>query len=134
MRAWYLTVSLTDGLIWKKLQVEAPDKSSVLVFANRDKNGKIIREEVLGKKLLKVVQDELAAQQPPNTSSVHYKRREAAVYINWIPGAKVEATGPDDWVLKWNNEVAGDNHLDKQKIAEVLRNTASERSSVEWSL
>ncbi len=99
-------------------------------FVSPDTNGKQIRTERLGKKLL------MAVQTAHPTLTAHLLRREAVVTVRWqhvaIVSCKDRDYEPD---VLWDNEVVAKHQIDKPKALELFRKACELNTSrVSWSL
>ncbi len=91
-------------------------------------------QQILRKRLLKLLQTEMDKIPAVTRPTLHYKRHEATIYADWDPLAKVVASSSNDFVVHWVTEVVSTFFIDKVKINEGMRAAAPSRDSVEWSL
>ncbi len=67
-----------DGM-WREHYVKALSGQSMKIYINRDRNPKQIREDILGRRLSRIVASHLKAAGDPTIP--YYKKRDKTVYI-----------------------------------------------------
>ena len=117
---------------WRGLDAQSPTGTTVKLYVNRDRNPRQVKEEVLGKRLQKIVAQQLAAK--GNPLHCFYKKHDTTLFVNWQPVAKLIVEGPEAVSIRWNVVAANPLDLDRDAIVAALDVARESASSGQWSV
>ena len=119
-----------DGT-WKNLETTSPTGRAIRLYINRDRNPRQVKEDILGKRLQKIVAQQLEQKGTP--LRCFYKKRDTTLFVNWQPVAKLIVEGPERFYVKWNHVAAEPLGLDREAVAIALDTVRESASSTQWS-
>ena len=100
---------------WRKLSATTPDGEKKDLFISGDKNRKMVRTEIVTKKLAT-----LLAERYPSAQIVG-KRQEGRVYSGWLPLARVRVDTEEQTDIEWCAQTADKLKVDRTAILEAIR-------------
>jgi len=100
---------------WRKLCATTPDGEKKDLFISGDKNRKMVRTEIVTKKLAT-----LLAERYPNAQIVG-KRQEGRVFTGWLPLARVRVDTEEQTDIEWCVQTADKLKVDRAAILEAVR-------------
>ena len=117
---------------WKDTDSTSPAGKKVKLYFNRDRNPKQIKEEILGKKLVRAITQQL--QTANNPQNCYFKKKDNTVFINWQEAAQIEVSGPDAHIVRWNMAIITPLGIDKEPILAALEGGRAGATDTLWSV
>ena len=109
---------------YKELLVDGPDGTKIQYYLNPDKNGSMVRREILTKHLTSAMGELLPGKQ------FFARRSEGLVFVDRRPIAQVHITSPTDARLSWKHgkriAIGLDNELVEKKFDEICKEGGGE--------
>ena len=100
---------------WRKLSAALPDGEKKDIFISGDKNRKMVRTEIVTKKLATI----LAERYP--SSQIVGKKQEGRVYSGWLPLARVRVDTEEQTDIEWCAQTADKLKVDRGAILTAVR-------------
>ena len=114
---------------YDELFVTTPNKHRVRAYTSADRSPKTIQLEIHTKRLLG------AAKAAHPQAQWHCLKRDGVVTIAWQQAIRIVVNQDKSYEIKWNNKVATEQNLDKDKITEAfVATTGTSATGVEWCL
>ena len=111
---------------WQRLKATTRNNIETNVFISTDKNRKMVKTEIVTKKL-KDIFEKIHPDQ-----KFHSNRQKGLVYRPWKPAIAMVVIKPDNVTLQWNNSQV-DESIQKEAVAEAFRE-AQEGTAIQWSI
>ena len=111
---------------WKRLKATTRNNIETNVYISTDKNRKMVKTEIVTKKL-KDVFDKIHPDQ-----RFHTNRQKGLVYRPWKPPLAMVLVKSDQVTLQWNNSQV-DESIQKEAVAEAFRE-AQAGTAIQWSI
>ncbi len=115
------------GVAWRKLSALDENGSAQPLFVDGDKNPKMVRTEVLTKRLAALLEKHTKKKFFP-------KRKEGKVFIDYAPVARLQITAADAFIVEWNLSKVAELGLDKAAITEELRAAGPGEADIQWGV
>jgi len=113
LRAKKFLLLQKQGKGWRKLKAKTPAETTTELYIGGDKNPKMVRTEIVTKKLTKILEE-------PYPGKIYGKRHEGKVFAGWIPLARVKVEAADQIDIEWSI-----------KQADTMGITIAQRSAIQ---
>ena len=111
----------------KAQEVLAPDGSKTTFYVNPDKNGAMVRMEILSKKLIEVIRELCPSKE------FFLRRNEGTIFVDRRPLVRVVVESQESTVLSWKHQKRVAINLDDSVVETKFKELQKDGGGDPWS-